>query len=65
MNGWQGFVKVDGVTYNWMGNHPGPDLAEQTDLTYTSTRSTFTINIAGKIDLVVEFLSPVFPNDLM
>lgn len=65
VNGWQGFVQVDGVTYNWMGAHPGPDLVEQTAFTYTSTRSTFTFNVADKVKMVVEFLSPVFPDDLM
>lgn len=64
VNEWQGFVRVDGVAYNWMGAHPGPDLVNQSDLTYTSTRSIFTFNVAGTVNMVVEFLSPVFPDDL-
>lgn len=65
MNGWQGFISVDGVAYNWMGAHPGPDLVEQTAFSYTSTRSTFTFNVADKVKMVVKFLSPIFPDDLM
>lgn len=65
VQGWQGFIRVDDVAYNWMGGHSGADLAEQTSLTYTSTRSTFSLTVEDKIDLQVEFLSPVYPDDLI
>ena len=55
-------MRVDGTAYNWMGNAPGPALAQQTGFTYTSTRSTFTLQ-AGPVQLTVEFLSPIYPED--
>lgn len=38
-------------------------LVTQTSFTYTSTRSTFVFNVADTVDLTVEFLSPVLPNN--
>ena len=64
MTGWQGFIKVDGKNYNWMGAHPGATLVEQTGFEYTSTRSIFTVNAGGLVEMVIEFLSPVSPDDL-
>ena len=61
--GWQGFVMVDGRAYNWMGGAPGADLADQTSLEYTSTRTTFTFAVGG-VELKAEFMSPVYPDDL-
>lgn len=57
-------VRVDGSTYTWLGA-PTSTVAQQTAFSYTSTRSIFTFNVAGKIGLNVTFLSPVEPNDLM
>jgi preprotein translocase subunit SecB len=37
----------------------------QTSFEYTSTKSMFTLNIEGKVEMVVTFLSPVIPDDLM
>jgi len=36
----------------------------QTSLEYTSTKSIFTLDIEGKVEMVVTFLSPVIPDDL-
>ncbi|KAK5992210.1 Glutaminase A [Cladobotryum mycophilum] len=63
VNGWQGFITVDGKAYNWMGGAPGADNADQVSLKYTSTKSTFTFNVGGKVQMIAEFLSPVFPDD--
>ncbi|TQV95275.1 glutaminase GtaA [Cordyceps javanica] len=63
IQGWQGFIKVDGKTYNWMGNHPSTDFANQTAQRYTSTKTEFVMNVGGAVELTVNFLSPVFPND--
>jgi len=63
--GWQGFVTVDGLTYNWMGAAPGPPTVEQKSFQYTSTKSIFTFDVAGKVTLTVTFLSPVYPHDLV
>lgn len=48
-----------------MGAYPGPSLVTQTAFTYTSTRSTFSFTIAGKVQLDVTFLSPVYPDDFV
>lgn len=63
VQGWQGFIKVDGKTYNWMGNHPSTDFADQTAQSYTSTKTKFVMNVGAKVELTVSFLSPVFPDD--
>jgi hypothetical protein len=63
--GWQGLVSVDGTTYNWMGQEAGPALVDQVALEYTSTKSIFTFDVAGKVTMTVTFLSPVYPGDLL
>ncbi|KAF1812219.1 glutaminase GtaA [Eremomyces bilateralis CBS 781.70] len=61
---WTGMIRVDGKAYTWMGNpNPRPPLATQTAFEYTSTRSIFTFNVADKVEMKVEFLSPVYPDD--
>jgi hypothetical protein len=40
-----------------------PQTATQTGFLYTSTQSTFTFNVGGKISLNVTFLSPLTPAD--
>ncbi|KAK2596697.1 hypothetical protein QQS21_006212 [Conoideocrella luteorostrata] len=64
VQGWQGFIRVDGKAYNWMGNHPGAPTVDQVSMDYTSTRSNFNMSVAGKVSMRIEFLSPVFPEDL-
>ncbi|KAK3682152.1 hypothetical protein B0T22DRAFT_277242 [Podospora appendiculata] len=64
VQGWQGFVAVDGAVYNWLGAAPGPSNVNQLSLEYTSTRSIFTFDVNGKVNLTVTFLSPVYPDDL-
>lgn len=41
-----------------------PPSVTQTSFEYTSTRSTFIMNVAGKISMNVTFLSPVTPKDI-
>lgn len=65
VQGWQGFIMVDGKTYNWMGSHPSPNFANQTAQSYTSTKTNFVMNVGDKVELTVSFLSPVFPDDQM
>ncbi|OTA98748.1 hypothetical protein M426DRAFT_69183 [Hypoxylon sp. CI-4A] len=64
VTGWAGFIRVDGTAYNWLGAPGGADAVDQTEFSYTSTRSTFVLNAGGKVELNVTFLSPVTPNDL-
>lgn len=59
---WTGMIKVDGMTYTWMGN-PGPQVVTQTAFEYTSTRSTFMMDVGGKVELNITFMSPITPDD--
>ncbi|ROW08173.1 hypothetical protein VPNG_06905 [Cytospora leucostoma] len=65
ITGWQGFVAVDGVVYNWMGAAIGPAVVNETSATYTSTQTVFTFDVEGKVTLTATFLSPVYPDDLV
>jgi hypothetical protein len=65
---WAGLIKVDGTAYTWMGaasvNGVIPPSVNQTRMEYTSTRSTFLMNVAGKVSMNVSFISPINPTDL-
>lgn len=56
-------IRVDGTSYTWMGR-PGPDNVEQVSMSYTSTKTVFTMNVGGVVELTVKFLSPLWPNDM-
>ncbi|KAJ9205056.1 hypothetical protein DTO164E3_1679 [Paecilomyces variotii] len=60
---WTGMIRVDDTTYTWMGD-PGPQAVTQTAFQYTSTKSIFTMDVAGKVEMNITFLSPITPNDL-
>ncbi|KAF2675248.1 DUF1793-domain-containing protein [Microthyrium microscopicum] len=62
VTGWEGLIRVDGKTWQWMGwaNYPA---VNQTSLTWTSTQSVFTMNVDNKVELVINFLSPITPKD--
>ncbi|KAJ6598921.1 hypothetical protein DFH09DRAFT_1129565 [Mycena vulgaris] len=65
--GWAGFVKVDGISYVFLGAPSVPatfSKATQKSSRFTSTQSIFVLS-AGPVDLTVTFLSPVEPNDLV
>lgn len=47
-----------------MGAAPGPTHVNQVSLEYTSTRSIFTFDVGGKVNLTATFMSPVYPDDL-
>lgn len=47
-----------------MGAAPGPPAVNQLSFTYTSTKSIFTFDVAGKVAMTVTFLSPVYPDDV-
>jgi len=61
--GWAGIIRVDGTPYTWMGAPNGPALVTQTAFEYTSTRSVFTMDVAGKVEMNITFMSPVTPSD--
>ena len=45
-----------------MGN-PGPQSVTQTAFEYTSTKSIFTMDVGGKVEMKITFISPVTPED--
>lgn len=55
-------IKVDNTTYTWLGN-PGPQSVSQTAFSYTSTKSVFTMDVGGKVEMNITFLSPATPED--
>ena len=57
-------IRVDGTTHTWMGL-PGPTAVNQTAYEYTSTKSIFTMDIGGVVEMNITFTSPIFPNDMM
>ncbi|KAK7695932.1 hypothetical protein QCA50_000571 [Cerrena zonata] len=65
--GWAGYVRVDGTAYSFLGT-PGTNTptqkAVQKSFEFTSTQSTFVLT-AGPVDITVNFLSPVEPNNLV
>ncbi|KIJ70073.1 hypothetical protein HYDPIDRAFT_23218 [Hydnomerulius pinastri MD-312] len=64
--GWTGYIRVDDVTYTFLGAPTvnGSKPATQKSLEFTSTQSTFVMS-AGAVDLTVNILSPVEPTDLL
>ena len=58
-------MSVDGTVFNWMGGAAGPEPVTQTAFSYTSTKSIFTFDVDGKVEMTVTFLSPVYPDDLV
>ncbi|KAI1121927.1 glutaminase GtaA [Nemania abortiva] len=61
---WTGMIRVDGDTYQWMGAVSDSQNVDQTEFSYTSTRSNFVMNVGGKVEMNITFLSPVTPTDL-
>ncbi|EPE28779.1 Six-hairpin glycosidase [Glarea lozoyensis ATCC 20868] len=63
-----GLIKVDDLHYTWMGdpviNGIRPTHVSQESVEFTSQRTTFIMNVAGKVSMNVTFISPVQPNDL-
>jgi hypothetical protein len=47
-----------------MGAVPSTTNVDQTEFSYTSTRSNFVMDVGGKVEMNITFLSPVTPNDL-
>ena len=63
--GWTGMIRVDNTSYTWMGRpDPLPTVVTQTSFEYTSTRSTFVMDVAGLVEMNITFLSPITPTDL-
>lgn len=43
---------------------PGTKTVEQTAYEYTSTKSIFTMNVGGLVEMNITFLSPLTPDDI-
>ena len=57
-------IRVDGTNYLWMGAPANsPAAVTQTGFQYTSTKSIFTFDVGGKLEMNVTFLSPLTPTD--
>ena len=67
--GWTGYIRIDNVTYEWMGNgfgtlvRAGP-AATQLSAEYTATRTMFAFE-ADKVKFNVTFLTPITPHDYL
>ncbi|EMD33465.1 hypothetical protein CERSUDRAFT_98572 [Gelatoporia subvermispora B] len=58
--GWAGLVKVDNITYQWLGLGFNP--ANLTDIRLTPTRTIFEMQ-AGPVNLTITYLMPIEPSD--
>ena len=64
--GWTGLIRVDNTSYTWMGAPaPLPTVVNQISFEYTSTRSSFVMDVAGVVEMNITFLSSITPTDLM
>lgn len=67
--GWGGFIRVDNITYQWMGDNFGSVVragknAQQLGVSYTATRSIFQFEADG-VRFNVTFMTPVWPHDYL
>ncbi|CAO1615405.1 unnamed protein product [Sympodiomycopsis kandeliae] len=67
--GWHGFIRVDGTTYQWLGDAFGNTVregenAKQVAASYTATKTTFNFT-AGGVAFGVTFLTPIWPEDFV
>lgn len=61
---WTGLIRVDGKTFTWLGSpDAGSELATQTAYEYTASKSIFTIDVDGKVEIKASFISPLTPED--
>jgi len=57
--GWAGYVRIDGVTWKWLGEVKAGEPYAKTIMGYTTaTQSIFTME-AGPIKFNMSFLSPI------
>ncbi|GAA6034032.1 hypothetical protein JCM8097_000658 [Rhodosporidiobolus ruineniae] len=63
--GWKGLLRVDGETWNWMGDLTEWPACNNASLRTTAASSAFTFtNEPPTVSLTAEFLSPITPADL-
>ncbi|KAJ7603260.1 hypothetical protein DFH06DRAFT_1022365 [Mycena polygramma] len=64
--GWTGFIKVDGVTWHWLGGADDINLGNTSiwrATQVTPTRTIFTMDVGSTMQLNVTFMSPIEPDD--
>jgi hypothetical protein len=64
ITGWAGMIKVDGTAYTWMGVPGASQNVIQSSFSYTSTMSSFVMDVGGVVQMNVTFLSPIAPSDI-
>ncbi|KAL7337055.1 hypothetical protein BJY59DRAFT_705101 [Rhodotorula toruloides] len=63
--GWKGLLRVDGETWNWMGNLTDWPAAVNASVRHTAAETAFTLtNDPPTVALHASFLSPVTPADI-
>ncbi|BGP48372.1 hypothetical protein JCM10450v2_004245 [Rhodotorula kratochvilovae] len=63
--GWKGLLRVDGETWNWMGNLTDWPAARNASIRHTAAETGFTLtNDPPTVALHASFLSPITPADL-
>ncbi|KAA1474523.1 hypothetical protein DENSPDRAFT_860385 [Dentipellis sp. KUC8613] len=61
--GWQGYIRVDGITYSFLGDFPDNQIVTNISaMTITPTRTTWSL-AAGPMNVNVTFFSPIEPGD--
>ncbi|KAJ6467832.1 DUF1793-domain-containing protein [Mycena sanguinolenta] len=60
--GWAGYIKVDGLTYHWLGSPVPGNASTWIETQVTPTQTILTVQ-AGPMLLTVTFLSPIEPSD--
>jgi len=66
---WTGFIRVDNVSYQWMGDGFGKTVragenAQQLAMTYTATRTIYQFQ-ADSVLFNVTFMTPIWPHDYL
>ena len=56
--GWTGKIRVNGMTYKWMGMDGAGTSANVSNIQVTPTRTIFVMQ-AGPMNVTITFLSPV------
>lgn len=67
--GWSGYIRINGTTWQWMGNGFGNlvragKAAKQLSAEYTATRTIFKFDADG-VRFTVTFLTPITPDDYL
>lgn len=63
--GWTGMVSLDGVVYQYMGEHvKGAKIAREKSVKFDTQWTNYTFDLGNNVDLQAQFFSPVTPEDV-